>query len=55
MLSLTIARLHKFDSGVLVVQSVTHSKEVIIEETAKLVSIYSPQGCSPGEFVLLGG
>lgn len=33
-----IIRLHKFDSGVLVVQSVSHSKEVIIEETAKLVS-----------------
>ena len=32
-------RLHKFDSGVLVVQSVSHSKEAIIEETSKLVSV----------------
>jgi len=32
-------RLHKFDSGVLVVQSVSHSKEAIIEETSKLVNI----------------
>ncbi|XP_065886367.1 vacuolar protein-sorting-associated protein 36-like [Dysidea avara] len=31
-------RLHKFDSGVLVVQSVSHSKEAIVEETSKLVT-----------------
>lgn len=34
-------RMRKFDSGVLVVQSLSHSEEVFIKTTAQLVSISS--------------